>query len=84
MKVQEFKPVCSIHNPANNISVHCYTNPSYSYLQVFIPPHRKSIAIENISSAPDAFNNMMGLIKLQPGNTRTFKVFYQVEVEENI
>jgi aldose 1-epimerase len=84
LKVQEFKPVCSLHNPANNLSVHFYTNPSYSYLQVFIPPHRKSIAIENLSSAPDTFNNQMGLIRLQPGDTRSFRVFYQVEVEENI
>jgi aldose 1-epimerase len=84
VKVHEFKPVCSLHNPANNISVHFFTNPAYSYLQIFIPPHRNSIAIENLSSAPDAFNNMMGLVKLQPGSTRTFRVFYQVELRENI
>jgi len=84
VKVHEFKPVCTLHNPANNISVHFFTNPGYSYLQIFIPPHRNSIAIENLSSAPDAFNNMMGLIKLQPGSTRTFRVFYQVELKENI
>ena len=84
LKVQEFKPVCSLRNPANDISVHFYTNPGYSYLQIFIPPHRNSIAIENLSGAPDAFNNKMGLIKLQPGNTRTFRVFYQVELKENI
>ncbi len=84
LKIQEFKPVCTLHNPANNLSVHFYTNASYSYLQVFIPPHRNSIAIENLSSPPDCFNNGMGLISLEPGNTRTFRVFYQVEVEENL
>jgi len=83
LKVQEFKPVCSLHNPSNSIHVHFYTNPGYSYLQLFIPPHRNSIAVENLSGAPDAFNNKMGLVKLQPGNTRTFRVFYQVEVKEN-
>jgi aldose 1-epimerase len=82
LKIQEFKPICTLRNPANNLAVHFYTNPAYSYLQVFIPPHRNSIAIENLSSAPDAFNNLMGLIKLQPGNSRSFKVFYQVEVQE--
>jgi aldose 1-epimerase len=84
LKIQEFKPVCSVRNPANKLSLHFFTNPSYSYLQLFIPPHRNSIAIENLSAAPNAFNNLMGLIKLQPGNSRTFRVFYQVEVEENI
>jgi len=84
VKVHEFKPVCTLHNPANNLSIHFFTNPGYSYLQIFIPPHRNSIAIENLSGAPDAFNNKMGLIKLQPGNSRTFRVFYQVEVKENL
>ena len=84
VKVHEFKPVCSLSNPANNITIHFFTNPAYSYLQIFIPPHRNSIAIENLSSAPNAFNNMMGLIRLQPGNSRTFRVFYQVELKENI
>ena len=84
LKIHEFKPVCTVSNPANNISLHFFTNPGYSYLQLFIPPARNSIAIENLSGAPDCFNNHMGLIKLPPGKGRTFRVFYQVEVEENI
>jgi aldose 1-epimerase len=84
LKIHEFKPVCSLRNPANNLALHIYTNPSYSYLQIFIPPHRNSIAIENLSGPPDAFNNGMGLITLQPRNTVTFRVFYQVEVQENL
>jgi aldose 1-epimerase len=84
LKIHEFKPVCSLRNPVTNLAVHFYTNPSYSYLQIFIPPHRNSIAIENLSAPPDAFNNGMGLITLQPGNTVGFRVFYQVELQENL
>lgn len=38
----------------------------YNYLQVYTPPHRKSIAIEPMTCAPNAFNNQMGLIILAP------------------
>ncbi len=38
----------------------------YNYLQVYTPPSRKSIAIEPMTCAPDAFNNNKGLIVLAP------------------
>ncbi|WP_018343482.1 aldose 1-epimerase [Cytophaga aurantiaca] len=38
----------------------------YSFLQIYIPPDRKSVAIEPMTCAPDAFNNKMGLIELEP------------------
>ena len=44
---------------------------SYPYLQVYTPPHRKSIAVENLSSPPDAFNNGMSLIIAKPGRLTT-------------
>ncbi len=37
-----------------------------SYLQVYTPPHRKSIAIEPMTCAPNSFNNKDGLLTLQP------------------
>jgi galactose mutarotase-like enzyme len=40
----------------------------YPILQIYIPPHRNSIAIENLSGAPDNFNNKMGLVI--PGEER--------------
>ncbi len=48
----------------------------YNYLQVFIPPSRKSIAVEPMTCAPDAFNNKMGLIVLGPGES--FEASYGV------
>lgn len=38
----------------------------YNFLQVYTPAHRKSIAIEPMTCAPDAFNNKNGLIILAP------------------
>lgn len=52
----------------------------YPYLQVYTPEHRKSIAIENLSSAPDTFNNGMGLIHLHPKKPIQFITRYRVEV----
>jgi len=49
---------------------------SYPYLQVFIPPQRKSIAIENLSGAPDCFNNGMGLVLLPPQQSFTGTTTY--------
>ncbi|HSZ85786.1 MAG TPA: aldose 1-epimerase [Puia sp.] len=70
-------PVCSIFNPKNKLRLDFYTDNSYPYLQIYIPPHRKSIAIENLSAAPDCFNNKMGLILLEPGHSQIFTVQYQ-------
>jgi aldose 1-epimerase len=47
-------------------------------LQIYTPEDRKSIAIENLSSAPDAFNNGMGLLVLEPGETKMFTTTYQI------
>lgn len=70
---------CMIRNPANGLGIHFFPDRSYPYLQIFIPPDRTSIAIENLSGAPDCFNNKMGLVVLMPGMSRTFRVYYQIE-----
>ncbi len=38
----------------------------FNFLQVFIPPHRTSIAIEPMTCNVDAFHNGMGLMVLEP------------------
>ncbi|HOA39601.1 MAG TPA: aldose 1-epimerase [Flavihumibacter sp.] len=75
-------PVCTLHNPENGITVSFETDGQYPYLQLYIPPQRRSIAIENLTSAPDAFNNKMGLITLAPGESRAFTVYYRVNTDE--
>jgi aldose 1-epimerase len=83
LKTSPGQPACTVRNPGNNIRVSLFADAGYPYLQIFIPDHRESIAIENISSAPDSFNNGMGLTMLEPGNSQQFRVFYLASVEEN-
>lgn len=55
-------------------------NKAYPYLQIFIPDHRENIAIENLSAAPDAFNNTMGLLMLEPNTAYHFTTSYQIQL----
>ena len=72
------QPMCVLRNAAKKIQLEIHPERSYPYLQIYIPPHRKSIAIENISGAPDAFNNAMGLTTLEPGTSAVFKTTYKI------
>lgn len=74
----ESVPACTIYNEATGLGVELYPDNSYPFLQVYTPPHRKSIAIENLSAAPDAFNNKIGLLLLQPRHTHSFTTHYKV------
>jgi aldose 1-epimerase len=47
---------------------------------VYTPPDRKSIAIENLSGAPDNFNNGISLLMLPPGKPKGFSTSYTIEV----
>lgn len=78
MLKEKTSPLCVLKNPENNISVEFISQRNYPYLQLYIPDHRESIAIENLSSAPDAFNNGMGLLNLSPGEDVTFEVVIKV------
>jgi len=71
---------CSLRNPKNGWVLLFFAREKYPYLQIYTPPRRKSIAIENLSAAPDCFNNKMGLIILKPGQSQTFTVCYQILV----
>jgi aldose 1-epimerase len=50
---------------------------NYPYLQIYTPDDRQSIAIENLSGAPNCFNNKMGLQILEPHNHIYFETTYQ-------
>lgn len=80
LQVQEGYPACILRNPGNGLTLSFFTDSGYSYLQIFTPDHRKSIAIENLSGAPDCFNNGMGLMLLPPRRSETFQVWYQLSV----
>lgn len=68
----ECQPMCVVRNVARKVQLEIHPDESYPYLQIYTPDHRKSIAIENLSAAPDTFNNGIGLKVLVPGETATF------------
>ena len=78
LNFSEGQPICLIQNSEKNIEIEIHTDESYPYLQLYTPPHRNSIAIENISSAPDAFNNEMGFKTLAPGEAASFNTAYKI------
>ena len=65
-------------NSEKKIEIQFFPDESYPYLQIYTPPHRKSIAIENLSGAPDGFNNEIGVITLEPGQSALFKTSYKI------
>lgn len=70
---------CSLENDLYSIKIQ--PNSNYPYLQLYTPPNRKSIAIENLSAAPNAFNNKMGLQLLEPHENILFKTSYQLFIK---
>ena len=70
---------CVIENEAVKLIVQAEMN--YPYLQLYIPPDRKSIAIENLSGAPNCFNNKIGLLMMKPHESIVFKTNYQFIVK---
>ena len=78
MNFAECQPLCVLRDPAKKIQLEIYPGNQYPYLQIYTPPHRNSIAIENLSAPPDAFNNTMGLHILQPTEKINFTVTYKI------
>jgi aldose 1-epimerase len=74
----ECQPMCVLRDAAKKIQIEIHPDKSYPYLQIYTPPHRNSIAIENLSGAPDAFNNGMGVTVLTPGETASFTTMYKI------
>jgi len=74
------RAACSLKNTNNGWELLFFPGDQYPYLQIYTPPHRKNIAIENLSGAPDCFNNGMGLIVLEPGQSQAFTLSYQLLV----
>jgi len=62
----------------NGVSITIVPDGSYPFLQVYTPNHRQSIAIENLSGAPDCFNNGIGLRLIEPNASCIFTTSYFV------
>lgn len=78
LKTKDEYAACTLYNPIAELSVSIFPDESYPYLLVYTPPHRESIAVENLSAAPDHLNNYMGTILLAPRHSKTFTLHYKI------
>ena len=74
----ECQPMLIFRDPVKEIQLEVRPAKTYPFLQIYTPAHRQSIAIENLSAAPDAFNNGMGLISLATGEQTHFSTNYTI------
>jgi aldose 1-epimerase len=59
-------PACTFDTPDYQLRLEFDTGVE-SYLQIYTPPHRSSLALEPMTCIADAFNNGVGLDALDPG-----------------
>jgi aldose 1-epimerase len=74
--LNDTNPSCTLQN--NTYKLIIIPSSAYPYLQLYTPEDRKSIAIENLSAAPDCFNNKMGLQIMQPQSSWNLETSYQL------
>lgn len=74
----ECQPLCVLRDPVRKLQIEIRPDIHYPYLQIYTPPHRNSIAIENLSAPPDTFNTKIDLITLQPGEKIIFTTTYKI------
>ena len=74
----ECQPLCVLRDTSQKIQLEIRPDKSYPYLQIYTPPHRNSIAIENLSAIPNCFNNGIGLIILPPNEKVEFVTSYTI------
>lgn len=71
-----------VEDPANQLKMKVWQEAGeglYNYVQIYIPPDRKSIAIEPMTCLANAFNNKEGLLILSPGESRNFSFGLMLE-----
>ncbi|ANI89211.1 hypothetical protein A9P82_07845 [Arachidicoccus ginsenosidimutans] len=71
-------PAFQMRDKSVGVQLNIYPAESYPYLQIYTPPSRESIAVENLSSIPDSFNNKTDLIVLKPNESRHLSTVYEL------
>lgn len=62
-------PAIAYQTPSYQISITTTQDSTTPYVQLYIPSHRQSIAIEPMTAAADCFNNDMGGQELEPNDS---------------
>lgn len=69
-------------NPKDHVQLN-FDFSDFDYFQLFIPPNRKSIAIEPMTAMTNAFNNEEGLIVLKPNEKWSAEFIVQLSSNHN-
>jgi len=64
---------CTFESDAYALTL-AFHGPDESYLQVYTPPHGKSIALEPMTCIANSFNSKLGLRELLPGTSASWKI----------
>ncbi|PZP48360.1 MAG: aldose 1-epimerase [Pseudopedobacter saltans] len=72
-------PALELESKSKKLKLSVYPKEGYPILQIYIPPTRNSIAVENLTSLPDSFNNKIGLLQLEPNETKHFVTSYHLQ-----
>ncbi len=73
------QPACVLRDAKANLQLSIIPDASYPFLQLYTPDNRRGMAVENLSSLPDAFNNAIGLKILKPGENAAFTTVYVLD-----
>ncbi len=80
----DYVPRVELYDPKQDVTINAWQETGsrletgYKYVQIFIPPSRKSIAIEPMTCPANGFNSKQGIIILEPGEE--FKGQYGVKL----
>ncbi|WP_447641088.1 MULTISPECIES: aldose epimerase family protein [Chitinophagaceae] len=72
-------PALVLKSEALKLQLSVTPKTGYPILQIYIPPTRNSIAVENLTGLPDSFNNHIGLLTLKPNESKHFVTEYHLE-----
>lgn len=87
MKDTKFDDAYSLHKSACSFESNSYAlnfdfdYPEGSYLQIYTPPHGKSIAIEPMTCVANSFNNKIGLKELHPGESDSWDIQMELKIK---
>ena len=74
------RPACSFETPDYHLRL-SFEAGEESYLQIYTPPHRRSMAIEPMTCITDAFNNGIGLEVLDPGDSYVWSIEMKISTK---
>ena len=72
-------PALVLASESKKLKLSVSPKEGYPILQIYIPPARNSMAVENLTSLPDSFNNKIGLITLKPNESKSFVTEYHLQ-----